>query len=157
MTPAAPAGEGRDATRTVFVFNGPNLARLGRREPDVYGADTFDDLAALCRRTGGELGLAVEVRQTDDEAELVSWLHEAADGSIPVVLNPAAFTHYSYALRDAIAQRTAPLIEVHITNPASREEFRHTSVVAAVATGTIAGFGLKSYELALRAIAEDGQ
>jgi 3-dehydroquinate dehydratase-2 len=143
--------------RTVFVFNGPNLSRLGSREPDVYGAETFDDLAALCRQTGRALGLTVDVRQTDDEAELVSWIHEAADGAIPVVLNPAAFTHYSYALRDAIAQRTAPLIEVHISNPASREEFRHTSVVASVASGTIAGFGLRSYELALRAIAEDGQ
>ncbi|MCW2879787.1 MAG: 3-dehydroquinate dehydratase [Sphaerisporangium sp.] len=140
--------------RTVFVFNGPNLSRLGTREPEVYGAETFDDLASLCRQTGRELGLTVDVRQTDDEAELVSWIHEAADGSIPVVLNPAAFTHYSYALRDAIAQRTAPLIEVHLSNPATREEFRHTSVVAAVATGTIAGFGLRSYELALRAIAE---
>ncbi|WP_214412951.1 type II 3-dehydroquinate dehydratase [Sphaerisporangium fuscum] len=143
--------------RTVFVLNGPNLSRLGTREPDVYGAQTFDDLEGLCRQTGRELGLAVDVRQTDDEAELVSWIHEAADGAIPVVLNPAAFTHYSYALRDAIAQRTAPLIEVHISNPASREEFRHTSVVAAVASGTIAGFGLRSYELALRAIAEDGR
>ncbi|WP_424530743.1 type II 3-dehydroquinate dehydratase [Sphaerisporangium viridialbum] len=143
--------------RTVFVFNGPNLGRLGIREPDVYGAASFDDLTALCRRTGRELGLTVDVRQTDDEAELVSWIHEAADGAIPVVLNPAAFTHYSYALRDAIAQRTAPLIEVHISNPASREEFRHTSVVASVASGTIAGFGLRSYELALRAIAEDGR
>ncbi|WP_344936513.1 type II 3-dehydroquinate dehydratase [Sphaerisporangium flaviroseum] len=143
--------------RTVFVFNGPNLSRLGTREPDVYGAETFDDLASLCRQTGRELGLTVDVRQTDDEAELVSWIHEAADGAIPVVLNPAAFTHYSYALRDAIAQRTAPLIEVHISNPASREEFRHTSVVASVASGTIAGFGLRSYELALRAIAEDGR
>ncbi|MGW4637502.1 type II 3-dehydroquinate dehydratase [Sphaerisporangium sp. NPDC004334] len=143
--------------RTVFVFNGPNLSRLGTREPEVYGADTFADLEALCRQTGRELGLSVDVRQTNDEAELVSWLHEAADGAIPVVLNPAAFTHYSYALRDAIAQRTAPLIEVHITNPATREEFRHTSVVAGVATGTIAGFGLRSYELALRAIAEDAR
>ncbi|MEU9884115.1 type II 3-dehydroquinate dehydratase [Sphaerisporangium sp. NPDC051011] len=142
--------------RTVFVFNGPNLSRLGTREPDVYGAQTFEDLEALCRRTGRELGLSVDVRQTDDEAELVGWIHEAADGAIPVVLNPAAFTHYSYALRDAIAQRTAPLIEVHISNPAAREEFRHTSVVAAVASGTIAGFGLRSYELALRAIAEEG-
>ncbi|MET8143342.1 type II 3-dehydroquinate dehydratase [Sphaerisporangium sp. NPDC005288] len=143
--------------RTVFVFNGPNLSRLGTREPEVYGADTFADLEALCRQTGRELGLSVDVRQTNDEAELVSWLHEAADGAIPVVLNPAAFTHYSYALRDAIAQRTAPLVEVHITNPATREEFRHTSVVAGVATGTIAGFGLRSYELALRAIAEDAR
>ena len=102
---------------------------------------------------GRELGLSVEVRQTDDEAELVGWVHEAADGRIPVVLNPAAFTHYSYALRDALAQRTAPLVEVHISNPAAREEFRHTSVVAGVATGTIAGFGLHSYVLALHAIA----
>ena len=137
----------------IFVFNGPNLRRLGTREPDVYGADTFADLTELCLKTGRELGLEVEVRQTDDEAELVGWLHEAADGKIPVVLNPAAFTHYSYALRDAIAQRTAPLVEVHLSNPAAREEFRHTSVVAAVATGTIAGFGLQSYVLALRAIA----
>ncbi|GGO18716.1 3-dehydroquinate dehydratase [Microbispora rosea subsp. aerata] len=140
--------------RQVLVLNGPNLGRLGSREPDVYGAQTFDDLAAMCRETGRELGLSVEVRQTDDEAELVSWIHEAADSRTPVVLNPAAFTHYSYALRDAIAQRTAPLIEVHISNPSAREEFRHTSVVAAVATGTIAGFGMRSYELALRAIAD---
>ncbi|MER7501600.1 type II 3-dehydroquinate dehydratase [Nonomuraea pusilla] len=138
----------------ILVLNGPNLRRLGTREPDVYGAETFEDLAELCRATGRELGEHVEVRQTDDEAELVGWLHEAADGRIPVVLNPAAFTHYSYALRDAIAQRTAPLVEVHITNPAAREEFRHTSVVAGVATGTIAGFGLRSYVLALHAIAE---
>jgi len=138
----------------VLVLNGPNLGRLGSREPDVYGADTFEDLAALCRETGRRLGLHVEVRQTDDEAEMIEWLHEAADASIPVVLNPAAFTHYSYALRDAIAQRTAPLIEVHISNPAAREEFRHTSVVAAVATGTIAGFGRLSYVLALQAVAE---
>jgi 3-dehydroquinate dehydratase-2 len=140
--------------RQVLVLNGPNLARLGSREPDVYGAQTFEDLAALCRETGRELGLSVEVRQTDDEAELVGWVHEAADSRTPVVLNPAAFTHYSYALRDAIAQRTAPLIEVHISNPSAREEFRHTSVVAAVATGTIAGFGMRSYVLALQAIAD---
>lgn len=138
----------------IYVLNGPNLRRLGTREPDVYGAETFADLAALCVATGRELGEHVEVRQTDDEAELIGWLHEAADGKIPVVLNPAAFTHYSYAVRDAIAQRTAPLIEVHISNPAAREEFRHTSVVAAVATGTIAGFGLRSYVLAIRAIVE---
>jgi 3-dehydroquinate dehydratase-2 len=137
----------------VLVLNGPNLSRLGTREPDVYGAATYDDLVALCQKTAAELGLDVEVRQTNDESELVGWLHEAADARLPVVLNPAAFTHYSYALRDAIAMRTAPLVEVHITNPASREEFRHTSVVAAVATGTIAGFGLASYRLALTAIA----
>ncbi|GIH27369.1 3-dehydroquinate dehydratase [Acrocarpospora phusangensis] len=140
--------------RSVLVLNGPNLGRLGSREPDVYGALSFKDLVALCEETGRGLGLAVEVRQTDDEAELVKWIHEAADGRVPVVLNPAAFTHYSYALRDAISQRTAPLVEVHISNPSAREEFRHTSVVAAVATGTIAGFGFQSYVLALRAIAE---
>ena len=137
----------------VLVLNGPNLSRLGTREPDVYGATTYDQLVELCTAEGAALGLEVEVRQTDDEAELVHWLHEAADSSTPVVLNPAAFTHYSYAVRDAISQRTAPLVEMHLSNPAAREEFRHTSVVAAVATGTIAGFGVDSYRLALRAIA----
>lgn len=136
----------------VLVLNGPNLGRLGSREPDVYGSTTFEDLVTECRKAGAELGLDVDVRQTDDEAELVGWLHEAADGRLPVVLNPAAFTHYSYALRDACSQRTAPLVEVHLTNPATREEFRHTSVVAGVASGTVAGFGLDSYRLALRAI-----
>jgi 3-dehydroquinate dehydratase-2 len=136
----------------VLVLNGPNLGRLGSREPDVYGATTFAELAEICRKAGVELGLDVEVRQTDDEAELVGWLHAAADEAIPVVLNPAAFTHYSYALRDACAQLRAPLIEVHISNPAKREEFRHNSVVAGVATGTIAGFGVESYLLALRAL-----
>lgn len=139
----------------VLVLNGPNLGRLGSREPDVYGSTSFAHLVAFCEKLGGELGLDVEVRQTDDEAELVGWLHEAADGRTPVVLNPAAFTHYSYALRDACAQRTAVLVEVHLSNPAAREEFRHLSVVAGVATGTVAGFGLRSYELALRAVAAD--
>ncbi|MGI5415540.1 type II 3-dehydroquinate dehydratase [Actinomadura luteofluorescens] len=138
----------------VLVLNGPNLRRLGVREPDTYGTASFDDLVAVCRDAGRRLELQVEVRQTDDEAEMMRWLHEAADERVPVVLNPAAFTHYSYALRDAAAQRTAPLIEVHITNPAAREEFRHTSVVAGVATGTIAGFGTMSYVLALQAVAE---
>ncbi|SPT63376.1 type II 3-dehydroquinate dehydratase [Actinomadura madurae] len=138
----------------VLVLNGPNLRRLGVREPDKYGTTSYDDLAALCRDTGRRLNLNVDFKQTDDEAEMLRWVHEAADLRIPIVLNPAAFTHYSYALRDALAQRTAPLIEVHITNPAAREEFRHTSVVAGVATGTIAGFGPMSYVLALQAIAE---
>jgi 3-dehydroquinate dehydratase-2 len=137
----------------VLVLNGPNLGRLGSREPDVYGSATHDDLVAACATAGAELGIEVEVRQTDDEAELVRWLHEAADTSTPVVLNPAAFTHYSYALRDACAALTAPLVEVHLTNPAARESFRHTSVVAGVATGSITGFGIDSYRLALRAIA----
>jgi len=137
----------------VLVLNGPNLSRLGTREPDVYGTATYDELVVVCEREGSELGLRVEVRQTDDESELVGWLHEAADEGTPVVLNPAAFTHYSYALRDACAALTAPLVEVHLTNPAARERFRHTSVVAAAATGTVAGFGLDSYRLALRALA----
>ncbi|SEE93090.1 type II 3-dehydroquinate dehydratase [Jiangella alba] len=140
-------------TTRVLVLNGPNLGRLGSREPDVYGSTTFAGLVERCRETAAGLGLDADVRQTDDEAELVHWLHEAADAGTPVVLNPAAFTHYSYALRDACAQLRAPLIEVHISNPAAREEFRHTSVVAAVATGTVAGFGLGSYDLALRAVA----
>lgn len=139
-------------TPTVLVLNGPNLGRLGSREPEVYGSLTFETLAKQCHQAAAGLGLAADVRQTDDEAELVRWLHEAADASHPVVLNPAAFTHYSYALRDACAQLRAPLIEVHITNPAAREEFRHTSVVAGVATGTIAGFGVDSYRLALSAL-----
>lgn len=143
-------------TKPVFIFNGPNLGRLGMREPEIYGSLTHADLTAACTSLGAELGLAVTVRQTDDEAELISWLHEAADGRTPVILNPAAFTHYSYALRDAAAQLTAPLVEVHISNPAARESFRHTSVIAGVATGTIAGFGVNSYLLALRILAEVG-
>lgn len=136
----------------MLILNGPNLNRLGSREPEVYGSENFTDLEAACLATAEECGYTAEVRQTNDEAELVSWLHEAADTKTPVVLNPAAFTHYSYALRDAAAQRTAPLIEVHITNPATREAFRHESVIAGVATGTIAGFGLDSYRLAIRAL-----
>lgn len=142
------------ADRTVWVLNGPNLRRLGTREPDVYGATTYDELVELCTAAGSELGLDVRVKQTDSESELVGWIHEAADLRVPVVLNPAAFTHYSYSLRDACAQRTAPLIEVHLSNPHTREEFRHTSVISGVATGTIAGLGPDSYRLALRAIAD---
>src|SRR5215469_9571875 len=138
---------------TVLILNGPNLGRLGSREPEIYGSATLADIGAACAALGAELGLTVDLRQTDDEAELIGWIHEAADQRLPVVLNPAAFTHYSYALRDALAMRTAPLVEVHLSNPALREAFRHTSVVSAVADGTIAGFGPQSYELALRAVA----
>lgn len=139
--------------RRVLVLNGPNLGRLGSREPDVYGSASHDDLVEACTTTGKALDLDVDVRQTDDETELVHWLHEAADSGTAVVLNPAAFTHYSYALRDACAMRTAPLVEVHLSNPAAREAFRHTSVIAGVASGSITGFGLDSYRLALRAVA----
>ncbi len=140
----------------VLVLNGPNLGRLGSREPDVYGTTSYDDLAASCREVAAELGLEADVRQTDDESELLRWLHEAVDTGSDVVLNPAAFTHYSYATRDACAMVTGAgltLVEVHLTNPLAREEFRHTSVVGAVATGTVAGFGAESYRLALRAVA----
>ncbi|MEU9179411.1 MULTISPECIES: type II 3-dehydroquinate dehydratase [unclassified Streptomyces] len=142
-------------SRKVLVLNGPNLGRLGSREPDVYGATSYAGLVESCRALGEELGFDVEVRETNDEGAIVRWLHEAADGKIPVVINPGAFTHYSYAMRDAAAQRTAPLIEVHISNPYAREEFRHTSVIASVATGTVAGFGIGSYRLALRALADE--
>ncbi|MEW1859344.1 type II 3-dehydroquinate dehydratase [Streptomyces sp. NPDC088194] len=142
-------------TRPVLVLNGPNLGRLGSREPDVYGATSYAGLVESCTKLGAELGLDVEVRETNDEAELIRWLHEAADARLPVVLNPGAFTHYSYAMRDAAAQRTAPLIEVHISNPHAREEFRHTSVLTAVASGAIAGFGIGSYHLALRALSDN--
>lgn len=140
--------------RSVLVLNGPNLGRLGSREPEVYGAQ---DLAALGQllRARAAADVEVELRQTDDEAELVHWIHEAVDSGTPVVLNPAAFTHYSYALRDAAAmlkQAGVPLVEVHISNPHARERFRHRSVVSAVATGVIAGFGFDGYALALAAL-----
>ncbi|GAA1833225.1 type II 3-dehydroquinate dehydratase [Pseudonocardia ailaonensis] len=137
----------------VLVLNGPNINRLGTREPEIYGRTTYADLVALCGKTGRELGLTVEVRQTDAEHELLGWLHEAADEGTPVVLNPAAWTHTSVAVRDACAMLTAPLIEVHISNVHTREEFRHHSYVSAVATGTIVGLGVQGYVLALRHLA----
>jgi 3-dehydroquinate dehydratase-2 len=139
--------------RSVLVLNGPNLSRLGSREPDIYGTATLADLEKACAETAAQLGLDTDFRQTNDEAELIGWVHEAIDQRQPVILNAAAFTHYSYALHDALAMRTAPVVEVHLSNPAAREEFRHTSVVASVADGTIAGFGFASYQLALRAVA----
>ncbi|HEY3438416.1 MAG TPA: type II 3-dehydroquinate dehydratase [Actinotalea sp.] len=140
----------------VMVLNGPNLGRLGVREPEVYGHATMADLSAAALAWGERLGLEVETRQTDDESELIGWLHEAVDARAHVVLNPAAFTHYSYAVRDAAAQVTTGglvLVEVHLSNPAARETFRHTSVIGGVATGTVAGFGFDSYRLALEAVA----
>lgn len=137
----------------VLVLNGPNLGRLGKREPEIYGRTTFAELAEHLVETGRGLGFEVEVRQTDNEAEMIGWLHEAADESLPVVINPAAWTHYSYALADAVSMRTAPLVEVHISNIHAREEFRHHSVVSAQATGVIAGLGLGGYDLALAHLA----
>lgn len=139
--------------RPVLILNGPNLDRLGTREPDIYGATTLSDIAGACQRLGDELGLAVDFRQTNDESELIGWLHEAAERAVPVIMNPAAFTHYSVAVRDAAAMCEAPLIEVHLSNPLAREEFRHTSLISGLARGTISGFGVDSYLLALRALA----
>lgn len=138
----------------VLIINGPNLGRLGTREPEVYSSTTHAELTQICEVSGAELGLAVEVRQSDDEAEIIKWLHECADAQLPVIINPAAFTHYSIAIRDAAAMLTAPLIEVHISNPHTREEFRHVSVISAVAHGVIAGFGMNSYRLALKAMSD---
>jgi 3-dehydroquinate dehydratase-2 len=138
----------------VMVLNGPNLGRLGSREPDVYGDQDLSALRVLLSDEAGD-EVEIDLRQTDDEAELVGWLHEAVDERTPVILNPAAFTHYSYALRDAAALVTKadiPLVEVHISNPHAREEFRHRSVISGIATGVVAGFGFDSYVLALDAI-----
>jgi 3-dehydroquinate dehydratase-2 len=138
---------------SVMVLNGPNLARLGSREPEIYGTASYEDLVTLCQDNARRLGMQVDVRQSDDEAELIRWIHEAIDADQPIVINPAAFTHYSYALRDALAQCARPVIEVHLSNPAAREEFRHHSVVSGVVTGTIAGFGMDSYAIALEGLA----
>ncbi len=141
----------------VLVLNGPNLGRLGTREPGVYGTTTYADLVDLCERTAKDAGIEVEVRQTDYEGEMVGWLHEGADRGLPVVLNAGAWTHYSVAVRDACAQVTAPVIEVHISNVHKREEFRHHSYLSDIATGIMIGFGVQGYALALRWLAEQQQ
>jgi 3-dehydroquinate dehydratase-2 len=139
----------------VLVLNGPNLGQLGTREPSIYGSTSYAELVAACEAAGAELGLAVEVRQTDDEATFIRWLHELARGGADAaILNPAAWTHTSVAIRDAAAQLAVPFVEVHLSNPLSREEFRHISYTAAFASGVIAGFGVESYRLALKAISQ---
>lgn len=138
---------------TVLVLNGPNLGRLGRREPLVYGSTTYDDLVALIIAEAAVLGITAVVRQSDSEAELLDWLHDAADADDPVILNAGALTHTSIALRDACAELRAPLIEVHISNVYAREDFRHHSYLSAVATGVIVGLGVQGYLLALRYLA----
>lgn len=135
--------------RDVLVLNGPNLGRLGSREPEIYGTATYAELEALCVRGGAELGLAVQVRQSEYEGQLIEWLHEAASDATPVVLNAAALTHTSIAVADACAMLTAPLIEVHLSNVHKREEFRHHSYISAQATGVIVGLGPQGYVLAL--------
>ena len=137
----------------ALVLNGPNLGRLGTREPEIYGSTTHADLVELCEKTGRDLDIDVTVRQTDHEGEMLGWLHEAAERELPVVLNAGAWTHYSIAVRDACAQLTAPLVEVHITNVHKREEFRHHSYISAVASGVIVGLGVDGYVLALRWLA----
>jgi 3-dehydroquinate dehydratase-2 len=138
----------------VLVLNGPNLGRLGRRQPEIYGTTTHAELAHRCVEWGAALGLEVEVRQTNHEGELLDWLNAAADDVTPVVLNAAAWSHYSYALFDACAQLVAPLVEVHISDPAQRpEEFRHTSVVTPHAQAVIAGQGVDGYRRALELLA----
>ena len=153
---AAAYAEVAQPMTTVNVINGPNLGRLGRREPQVYGSTTHDDLVAMIEREATELGLKAVVRQTDSEAELLDWIHRAADAGEPVVLNAGALTHTSIALRDACAELRAPLIEVHISNVHAREEFRHHSYLSAVATGVIVGLGVQGYLLALRYLAMQG-
>jgi len=136
----------------VLVLNGPNLDMLGKRETNFYGSNSYEDLKKLIEGFASELGIEVEIKQSNDEATMIAWLHDAAKLSLPVIINPAAFTHYSYAIRDAIVMVESPKIEVHLSNPLSREEFRHTSVVSGVVNGTISGFGVNSYRLALEAI-----
>jgi 3-dehydroquinate dehydratase-2 len=137
-----------------LVLNGPNLGELGRREPTIYGAQTHDQLVDQCVAAGAELGLDVEVRQTDDEATYLQWLHQAARGDVDaLILNPAGWTHTSVAVRDAASMLSAPYVEVHLSNPLAREEFRHVSFTAGNALGVVAGFGFDSYRLALRGLA----
>jgi 3-dehydroquinate dehydratase II len=142
---------------TVLVLNGPNLDRLGRREPDVYGSTSYDDLVAMIEAEAAELGLNAVVRQSNSEAQLLDWLHAAADAGDPVIVNAGALTHTSIALRDACAELRGPLIEVHISNVHAREEFRHHSYLSAVATGVIVGLGVQGYLLALRYLAKTAE
>jgi 3-dehydroquinate dehydratase-2 len=137
----------------VLVLNGPNLARLDIRDSSIYGDLNYQQLKDFVVNAGRELGIDVDMRQSYEEVQIIHWLHEAADNALPVIINPAAFTHYSYAIRDAAELVKSPLIEVHLSNPLAREEFRHTSVISGVADGTIGGFGPDSYRLALISLA----
>lgn len=139
----------------VLILNGPNLDKLGTREPEIYGTLTLADIKSACQTKAKSHGLEVDFRQSNSETDLIEWLHEAAANKLPVIINPAAFTHYSVAVRDAAALLTSPLIEVHISNPIAREEFRHKSLISGLAKGTISGFGVNSYLLAIDAMAAD--
>jgi 3-dehydroquinate dehydratase-2 len=139
-------------SQRVLVLNGPNLGRLDIRDSSLYGDLNFAQLVDFITAAASEHGFIADIRQSDSESQIIAWLHEAADSHVPVIINPAAFTHYSYAIRDAAEMLKSPLIEVHLSNPLAREEFRHTSVISGVANGTIAGFGANSYALALSAL-----
>lgn len=136
----------------ILILNGPNLSRLDLREQKYYGDLDYPQLKSAIEQKARELKIEVEIKQSDSESEIISWLHDAADKKLPVIFNPAAFTHYSYAIRDAVSMLSAPAIEVHLSNPLTREEFRHTSVISGVVKGTIAGFGVESYHLAMIAM-----
>jgi 3-dehydroquinate dehydratase-2 len=138
----------------IFVLNGPNLNLLGKRQPEIYGSETLADVEAECRKVAGELGLAVEFRQTNAEFQLIDWIHEARDQAAGIVINPAALTHTSVAVRDALAACECPIFEVHISNIHRREEFRHRSFVSGIAAGVICGFGTQGYGFALQRLAK---
>lgn len=139
--------------KPIYVLNGPNLNLLGTREPEIYGHDTLDDVRALCVDTARELGFTAVFRQTNHEGELIDWVQEAREAASALVLNPAGYGHTSVALHDALKTLDAPVIEVHLSNPAARERFRHRSFVSPVARGTVCGFGAYGYDLAVRAAA----
>jgi 3-dehydroquinate dehydratase-2 len=138
---------------TIFVLNGPNLNLLGKREPEIYGRDTLADVETSCRATGARLGLEIRFHQSNREYELIDWIHEARETAAGIVINPAAFTHTSVAIHDALAMCACPILEVHISNVHRREPFRHHSYVSSVASGVIAGFGIQGYDLALQRVA----
>ncbi len=138
----------------ILVLNGPNLGRLGLREPEIYGTTTYDDLVGTCGRAAADLGVEVDVRQTDNESQMIGWLHEAADAGAPVIINAGAWTHTSIAVRDAAAQLRSPFVEVHLSNVHAREEFRHTSYLSDIATAVIVGMGVEGYVAALRYLRE---
>jgi 3-dehydroquinate dehydratase-2 len=152
-TPTAPATQPAtrsEGGRTVFILNGPNLNLLGKREPHIYGHETLADVEADCRRLAGELGLDVRFHQSNAEFQIIDWIHEARETAAALVINPAAFTHYSIAIMDALKSCSCPILEVHISNVHQREPFRHHSYVSLAATAVMAGFGTHGYQLALR-------
>ncbi len=140
-------------SRLITILNGPNLNLLGKRQPHIYGAETLADVEAACRKTGTDLGLDIAFHQSNREYEIIDWIHAARETSAGIIINPAAFTHTSIAILDALNAFDAPIIEVHISNVHRREEFRHHSYVSKVASGVIAGFGTQGYTLALQRMA----